>query len=71
MVNVNKLKGKMVELEYNVEKLSNEMNIDRTRLYRRFQNPEEFTIKEASSIVSILKLTKEEIIAIFFGLNVA
>lgn len=71
MVNVNKLKGKMVELEYNVERLSNEMNVDRAKLYRRFQNPEEFTIKEANSIVTILKLTKDEIIAIFFSQNVA
>lgn len=71
MVNVNKLKGKMVELEYNVERLSNEMSIDRAKLYRRFQNPEEFTIKEANSIVSILGLTTEEIVAIFFSQNVA
>lgn len=67
MVNVNKLRGKMVEFEYNVERLAKEANIDKSRLYRRFQNPEEFTIKEANQIINILNLTPDEILAIFFS----
>lgn len=71
MVNVNKLRGKMVEYEYNVERLANETNIDKAKLYRRFQNPEEFTIREANQIINILNLTPDEIIAIFFSKSVA
>lgn len=71
MVNINKLRGKMVELGYNMEKLANEMQIDKCKLYRRFTKPETFTIKEVNSIISILNLSSEEIMAIFFKNNVA
>lgn len=48
MVNVNKLKAKMVELGMNVEELSSQVGIDRATFYRRLaSNGEDFYVKEA------------------------
>lgn len=71
MVNVNKLKAKMVEIGINVEWLAKEINLDRTTLYRRLNNPEEFTIREVTKIALVLNLTKDEVNDIFFASNVA
>jgi len=67
MVNIMKLKGKIVENGMNISTLANSMDIDRATLYRRMQaNGESFTIKEANEICRILNLSSEEAKAIFF-----
>lgn len=72
MVNVNKLKAKLVEVGMNVEELSEKIGMDRATLYRRLSsNGETFSIKEADSIINELGLTKEEVNAIFFSQFVA
>lgn len=72
MVNVNKLKGKIVECGLNVETLAEKIGIDRATLYRKLNsNGETILIKEASLIAEELKLSMEEAMAIFFAQYVA
>ena len=71
-MNVNKLKGKIVENEMNVSELAKEMHIDRATLYRKLNSKgESFTIKEANLIVKILNLSVQEAMDIFFKDTVA
>lgn len=66
-MNVNKLKGKIVENEMNITTLAKRMGIDRATLYRKInRDGETFTIKEVNLIVKILNLTTEEAMEIFF-----
>jgi len=65
MVNVNKLRGKIVEKGFTVEKVADRMGKDKSTLYRKLQNPETITIGEANAISKILDLTLQESIDIF------
>ena len=72
MVNINKLKGKIVEKGLNVSKLAKLINVDTSTLYRKINNNgDTLTIKEADSIVKILNLSLDEANAIFFSQFVA
>jgi len=72
MVNVNKLKGKIVEKDISIEKLADKIGIDRSTLYRKINTKgETFTIKEADLIAKALKLNIEEVNSIFFSQYVA
>ena len=57
MVNVSKLKGKIVE--------------QNTTFYRKMKQNGNFSIKEVNLIVSALNLSKDEAMAIFFSEIVA
>lgn len=65
MVNVNKLKGAIVEHEKTVEALAKEIGIDRVTLYRKLKGESDFTIGEADAIVKSLSLSAEDAKAIF------
>ena len=68
MVHINKLKGKIIEQGMNVEELAREIGVDKSTLYRKIQNKgETITIREANLICKALKLSREEVIAIFFS----
>lgn len=69
-MNVNKLRGKIVENEMNISVLASKMGIDRSTLYRKLDN-ETLTIKEVKRIVEILNLSLNEANAIFFNHLVA
>ena len=72
IVNVNKLRGKIVEQGITVEKLASQIGIDRSTLYRKMNNEgESFTIKEANLICKALNLNGQEATAIFFSQYVA
>lgn len=72
MVNVNKLKGKIVECGYTLEKLSEIMGINRSTLYRKMADEgKDFTIREVDSIAHALNLSYDEVNAIFFSQFVA
>lgn len=72
MININKLKGKIVENEMSVAMLAHRLNIDRSTLYRKLGiDGDRLTVKEANAIVSILNLSTEEAISIFFNKKVA
>ena len=71
-MNVNKLKGRIVEQGLNVEQLSRRVSIDRATFYRKMAGKgESFTVREVTEIAKALQLSKDEVNAIFFGLEVA
>lgn len=70
MLDVQKLKGKIVEKGKSVEVLSADLGINPSTFYRKMKN-NSFEIREASQLVEILSLTCEEACAIFFSSNVA
>lgn len=66
-MNVNKLKGKIVEKGMNVEKLAEIIGIDRSSLYRKLNNSEKITIGEAAQMKDALGLSTDEATDIFFA----
>lgn len=71
-MNVNRLKGKIVERGLNIPTVALELGIDRSSLYRKLNNRgETLTIKEAQKIVTILDINPDEATAIFFEESVA
>ena len=71
-MNVNKLKGKIVEKGLSIKTLADIIGIDRATLYRKLSNNgDTLLIREANSIVSALKLSPDEAVAIFFSSDVA
>ena len=72
MVNINKLKGKIVENGLTIGKLAKEIGLDKSTLYRKLNNDgETFTIREANLICSVLGLTGKEATEIFLSNYVA
>lgn len=72
MVDINKLKGKIVEKQATLQELSKALDIDDSTMYRKLRaNGEPFTIGEADKIAQYLGLTKDEASAIFFSQYVA
>lgn len=71
MVNVNKLKGLIVERNTTQENVANAIGIDRSTFYRKMKNGGDFSIKEAQLITENVPLTNDEAIEIFFGQTVA
>ncbi|WP_303015400.1 helix-turn-helix domain-containing protein [Holdemania massiliensis] len=66
-MNVNKLKGRIVEKGMNIDSLAREMGVNKSTLYRKIASDGDcLTLKDADSIVKILDLTKDEALAIFF-----
>ena len=68
MVNVNKLKGKIVENGLNVSELAALIGVDKATFYRKLSaNGKNFTIKEADLIAEKLCLNRDEVNSIFFS----
>lgn len=68
MVNVNKLKGRIVENGTTIEEMAKSMGVVPSTIYRKLQaNGESFTIKEADEIVRFLHLNAEDATAIFLA----
>lgn len=67
MVNINKLKGKMVEKGLSMQEVAKLLGVDRATLYRKLSNnAETMLVKEANALMEILELTPDEATAIFF-----
>lgn len=64
-MNMNKLKGKIVEKGLSVDALAESIGLNRSSLYRKLNNFDKFTIGEAKKIKSVLLLTNEEATDIF------
>lgn len=72
MVNIDKLRGKIVEKRFTIETLAEALKIDRSTLYRKLnERGETFTMREAEAIAKLLGLSPEEAVAIFFAPTVA
>lgn len=66
-MNVNKLKGKIVEKGLSVELLAASIGVDRSSLYRKLNNGDKITIGEAVKIKDALGLSSEEASDIFLA----
>nr|DAK31915.1 MAG TPA: Cro/C1-type HTH DNA-binding domain protein [Caudoviricetes sp.] len=72
MVDVNKLRGRMVEHKINADKMAELIGVNRSTFYRKLENNgEAFTIREVNIIAKVLKLDLTELNAIFFNTKVA
>lgn len=72
MVNLSKLKLKIFENGMNISQLAEQIGMDKSTLYRKFQkNGDNISIKEANLMVKTLHLTVEEANSIFFSQYVA
>lgn len=67
VVNVQMLRGKMVEKRFTQESLSKAIGMHISTLNRKLKDGEDFTIGETNKIVEVLGLTQEEALAIFFN----
>lgn len=68
LVNVNKLKGKIVERGLSIPILAEKIGIDKATLYRKIgKNGDTITIHDADMISDELKLTRNEVNDIFFS----
>lgn len=71
-VNVNKLKGRIIEKGLTIAAVAEKMGIDKSSLYRKLGNGgETMLIKDAIAICSVLDLSKDEAVSIFFSQFVA
>lgn len=70
MLDVLKLKGKIIEKGKSVESVSADLGINPATFYRKMKN-NSFEIREACKLIEILSLTSEEVNAIFFSGYVA
>lgn len=64
-MNVNKLKGMLVEQGMNVETLAERIGSERSSLYRKLNNAEKITIGEAIRIKAALKMSDSDAVEIF------
>jgi len=71
MVDIDKLRGKIVEKRMSVSDVARKMGVDKATLYRRFSDAQSLTIGEATKIAEILCLTNAEAVSIFFSDYVA
>lgn len=67
MINRNKLKGKMVEMDISVGAMSEKLNISPVTFYRKTIGESEFTQSEIKKIAEVLSLTMQEVKDIFFA----
>ena len=71
MVNVEKLIDKIESKGITIVKLAKVIGVNISTVYRRFNNPDTFTIREVNLIVKLLSLSSAEAVVIFFNENVA
>lgn len=67
VVNVDRLKGKIVERRTTQDEVADKIGIDRSTFYRKMKNNGKgFTIGEIHRMVDSVPLTKDEAMDIFF-----
>ena len=71
MMNLKKLKAKMVENDVSIEQAAKCLEIDTSTMYRRLNGESKFLIEEGEKLAILLNLTGEEAISIFFAQTVA
>lgn len=68
MVNINKLRGKIIENGLSVKDLADNLEMDRSTLYRKMNSEgDTITISDAMKISKVLNLTLEDVNSIFFS----
>lgn len=72
MVDVKKLKIKILEKGFSISSLAKKIGMDKTTFYRRLNdNGNSFTIGEIQEIVNVLEISNDEARSIFFIQSVA
>ena len=71
MVNTALLRSAITKKGTNVTEVAAQMGVDKATLYRRMADSGTFTIGEVEKLTSILNLSHEEAISIFFTNEVA
>lgn len=66
MISTSRLQGKMKEMGMSIDALSKQVGLSRTGLFNKIHNKVEFTATEIEAIGSILKLSAQDVFAIFF-----
>lgn len=66
MLDVQKLKGKIIEKGKSIETVSADLGINPATFYRKLKN-NSFEIREADKLIEVLSLTGEEASAIFLA----
>ncbi len=69
IINVQRLKGKIVERNHTQEAVAEAMGMNRSTFYRKMKNGGNgFTVGDIHKMIECVPLTKEEVMDIFFGL---
>lgn len=68
---LNELKAEIVRNGMTIEEFADRAGIERTTLWRRFNNTNCFTLEEITNIAKLLNVSGERIIEIFFANEVA
>lgn len=71
MFDRNKLRAKIVEKGFTMEKLAKILGIDNATLYRKMSMKSDFTRNEIVMIKKILEMTIDEVNSIFFAEELA
>lgn len=72
MINILKLKAKIVEAGMTILSVSKALNMDRSTFYRKMnEDGTDFTIKEVNIMINILNLSFNDVQDIFFNKLVA
>lgn len=66
MVDVRRIRGRMVELGMSVATLADHLSLNPASVYRRFNSPEDITVGEAQKIKNVLHFSGAEASEIFF-----
>ncbi|WP_306526583.1 helix-turn-helix domain-containing protein [Dialister invisus] len=67
MVNIDKLKGSIVEHRMTVETLAEKIGMSKATMFRRLTSGDDFTIGEVDAIAKTLCLNYEQVNSIFFN----
>lgn len=68
---LNELKAEITRNELTLDELAERLNMARTTLWRRFNNPNEFTLAEITNIAGELNLDGKRVVEIFFNEKVS
>lgn len=71
MIKINRLKAKMVEKGLKAPDVASKLGMNTSTFYRKLKLSGTFTVKEVSCLGSILGLSSEEMMDIFFSCVVA
>lgn len=72
MVNINRLRGRMVEYGITVAELARALQLHPTTVYRKLRcGGDEFTVDEIRGMIPLLRLSKQDVECIFFTENFA
>jgi transcriptional regulator with XRE-family HTH domain len=64
---INELKAEIVRNGLTIESFAEKAGITRTTMWRRFNNPDELTLGEITTMADVLNLKGDRVIDIFFN----